>query len=97
MKDQEELASKLYSTCFGDVDKAGIERSVEGLKKDVDHDYHVCVAARPIRHSVSPLMIQLRLQLICRQGGWTPLGRIRSKIAQLYAGEPGISATDMYS
>ena len=40
---------------------ADIEKVVEGLKKDVDHDYHVCVGARPALYSVGPLIIRLRL------------------------------------
>lgn len=87
MKDREDLAGKLRSTYFNDNEKADVVKEVEGLKKHVDHDYHVCVAARPSRYSVSILIIQPSLCLICRQGGWTPLGRIRSKIAQLHAGE----------
>ena len=96
MKDQEELAGKLRSTYFAGIDKANIVRVVEGLKKDVDHHYHVCVAARPSQYSVSILIIRPRLCLIYRQGGWTPLGRIRSKIAQVYAGEAEKIVTDMY-
>jgi hypothetical protein len=60
VKDREELASKLCSTYFDDIDNADIEKVVEGLKKDVGHDYHVCVAVRPIRHSVSLLVTYLR-------------------------------------
>ena len=66
MKDWEELAGKLRSTWFDGNDKADIVKVVEGLKKDVDHDYHVCVAARPFRYSVSILIIQQPgLCLIC--------------------------------
>lgn len=98
MKDREELASKLRSTYFDGNDKADIVKVVEGLKKGVDHDYHVCVATRPFRYSVSILITQQHsLCLISRQGGWTPLGRIRSKIAQLYAGEAEKPAKDMCS
>jgi hypothetical protein len=61
VKDQEELASKLRSTYFNGNNKANIVRVVEGLKKDVDHDYHVCVAARSFRYSVSILTIQPRV------------------------------------
>lgn len=87
VKDREELAGKLRSTYFDGNDKADIVKEIEGLKKGVDHECHVCVAAGPSRYSVSILIVQPSLCLICRQGGWTPLGRIRSKIAQLHAGE----------
>ena len=97
MKDREELAGKLRSTYFDGNDKADIVKEVKGLKKDVDHDYHVCVAARPSRYSVSILILQPSLSLICRQGAWTPLGRIRSKIAQLHAGEAEKLANDKHS
>lgn len=59
MGDQEELSNQLCSTYFNGIDGADIEKGIEGLKKDVEHKYHICVAARPIRHSVSPLIIQL--------------------------------------
>ena len=66
MKDQEELASELCSIYFNTIDKAGIEKVVEGLKKGVDHDYHICVAARSIPYSVGPLMMPFRRRLIRR-------------------------------
>ena len=65
MKDQEGLAGKLRSTYFARIDKANIVRVVEGLRKDVDRDYHVCVAARPFQNSVSISIIRPRLCPIC--------------------------------
>jgi hypothetical protein len=57
MKDQDELEKIMRSVYFNGVDQAGIEKAIEAIEKDVDREYHVCIATRSTRHSVSLLII----------------------------------------